>query len=203
MLWGIVLVLAFLTVILPFQGHGWGYRYLHPNLGSFALLAGIGYQRLAASARERADGLVIILSALTVLGSTPYLLSNMREFIRPHVILDRHIGMQTADFVLVDTQRFGASSDASWATDGRDEVRNRPDLTNRPLRISSMGIDEGQAAELCRRGTVSTVSLLDMRRLGLRINIPGRNPAFDGLTRVLESGGCLRTPAVAKPAVRR
>jgi hypothetical protein len=42
LLLGIVLWLAIVTLLLPYQGLGWGFRYLSPYLGSFALLAGLG-----------------------------------------------------------------------------------------------------------------------------------------------------------------
>ena len=40
---GIALTLAVVLVVMPFQGHGWGYRYLHGLLGSIALLAAQGW----------------------------------------------------------------------------------------------------------------------------------------------------------------
>ena len=40
---GIALTLAVVLVVMPFQGHGWGYRYLHGMLGSIALFAAQGW----------------------------------------------------------------------------------------------------------------------------------------------------------------
>src|SRR5205085_7955168 len=39
---GILLLFLAMLVLLPWQGHGWGYRYLHGFLGSLCLLAGHG-----------------------------------------------------------------------------------------------------------------------------------------------------------------
>jgi len=40
---GLVLTLLAMFMLLPYQGHGWGYRYLHGLIGSAALLGGYGW----------------------------------------------------------------------------------------------------------------------------------------------------------------
>lgn len=191
MLWGIAFGTAFMAFILPYQGHGWGYRYLHPYLGSFALLAGLGYQRLAVCAPKRAEGAFVALSALTVLGSFPHLLWQTREFARVHVVLDRHIAAQPADIVMIDTDPTEKTSDGSWGINAVDEVRNDPDLTDRPLRVSSRNMNERLAAGLCQRGTVSAVSRRDMHKLGFGLNVPAENPRFSSLVQAIAKRGCL------------
>jgi hypothetical protein len=42
----LLLPLAVMTAILPYQGHGFGYRYLHAQMGDAALLGAYGWQRL-------------------------------------------------------------------------------------------------------------------------------------------------------------
>jgi hypothetical protein len=192
MLAGIILTTTFVGFVLPFQGHGWGYRYLQPCLGSFALLAGIGYQQLRDEAPARTDGVVIVLTLATLLGSVPLLIGQARAFTRPHVLLDRHIAAQKTDFVLVDTEPRTPTIDGRWAVNAVDEVRNDPDLTNRPLRFSSRALDGPMVAELCRRGTVSSVDWHDMHRLGFGANVIGSGRRFDDLVGVLRAGGCLR-----------
>lgn len=191
MLWGIAAGVAFVALVLPYQGHGWGYRYLHPYLGSFALLAGLGYQRLAAGAPRRTEGMVALLTVLTLVGSMPTLLWHTREFTRPHVALERYIAARDADFVLVDTDPPKTATDGQWAINAVDQVRNDPDLTNRPLRFSSRAMDLRLTAKLCELGSVSVVSRQEMRRLGFGLNVPVLNPRFEQLTLVLEQGGCL------------
>src|SRR3546814_3296202 len=34
-------------LLLVYQGHGWGYRYLHGLIGAFCLLGGFGWMRLS------------------------------------------------------------------------------------------------------------------------------------------------------------
>src|SRR3546814_1349670 len=38
-------------LLLVYQGHGWGYRYLHGLIGAFCLLGGFGWMRLSRPER--------------------------------------------------------------------------------------------------------------------------------------------------------
>jgi hypothetical protein len=190
LIWGIAGFIPFVTIVLPFQGHGWGYRYLHGYLGSLALLAGLGYHRLASSARERADGFVLALSALTVGGSIPLLSYHAYAFEALHVRLERYIQAQPVDFVLIDTE-VSPSTDGRWAVNAIDHVRNQPDLGNRPLRFSSRNMRSDAVIELCRRGSVRLITRADMHRVGFALNVPVRSPRFDRLTAPLSDRSCL------------
>ena len=188
---GIAGLLVVVTIILPYQGHGWGYRYLHPFLGSFALLAGIGYRRLAASEGAKADGMVLVLTALTFVAALPLLFARTHAFVAPHVALERVVAGQRTDFVLIDTE--GApSTDGRWTANAIDHVRNAPDLGNRPLRFSSRNMDRPRLVELCRRGTISLITRADMHRAGFALNTPLRNSRFEALTAILAGRPCLR-----------
>ena len=46
--------------------------------------------------------------------------------------------------------------------DARDQVRNRADLTNRPLIFASSLLNNAQLAELCARGSVTWVGATDI-----------------------------------------
>lgn len=187
---GIGIAILAITIILPYQGHGWGYRYLHPFLGSFALLAGVGYRRLALSNPRRTDGMFITLTLLTLFGSMPLLFARTSQFVAPHAALERKIARTNADFVLIDTEAARAL-DGRWAINAIDHVRNHPDLTNRPLRFSSRAVDAKAVRALCRRGTVSVVTRSDMRVVGFGLNLPISSPRFEHLTRLLAEEGCL------------
>jgi len=190
----IALMVAFVGLVLPYQGHGWGYRYLQPCQGSVALLAGMGYRQLRQEMPRRADGTIIVLTLLTMFGSIPLLLAQARAFTRPHVLLDRAIAARPGDFVLVDTEQRTPTTDGRWAINAVDEVRNDPDLTNRPLRLSSRAMSPAMVAALCRRGTVSVVDWHDMHRVGFGRNVTGSGQRFDKLKGVLRTGGCLVGP---------
>ena len=79
------------------QGYGWGYRYLHGYIGSFALLAGFGW----ASMRRvdmRAIGVSVVVAVLT--GS--FLMMRVHDYVAPYAASHRLIMASDADVVLVD-----------------------------------------------------------------------------------------------------
>lgn len=170
---GIVLTILFCGLILPLQGHGWGYRYLAPLLGSFALLGGLGYRRWRADAPVVADGVVMALSALT-----PFFMAATmwwaHQFVLPHVRLDTVIAAKNADMVLVDTE---------WPRQAVDQVRNLPDLSNRPLRLSSVALDGAALARLCREGSIALITRRDIRAAGYELYFGERSPAFEAKVR--------------------
>jgi len=53
LLLGLVLTTAAMFVLLPYQGHGWGYRYLHGLLGSAVLLAAWTWDGLLRGLSDR------------------------------------------------------------------------------------------------------------------------------------------------------
>jgi hypothetical protein len=191
MLLGIGIWLIFVGFTLPYQGHGWGYRYLHPYLGSFALLAGLGYQQLALKAPQRTDGMVIVLSSLTLVAAMPILMLHARWFTQPQVHLDRFSAKKKSDFVVIDTELPKSTNDGRWAISAVDEVRNDPDLANRPLRLASRALNREMAVALCRRGTVSMVGWPEMHKLGFGLNVIGSERRFDAMATLFRTQGCL------------
>jgi hypothetical protein len=177
LLFGIALWIAFVTVTIPWQGHGWGYRYLHPYLGSFALLAGYGYRELRAAIGRRADGFVLTLSGVTSLLTIPLLFTAAHRFIEPYLAVERLITTQRTPMVLVDTYLL-PTNDGRWGGNAIEDVRNLPDLSNRPLRFSSLGMTPELLAGLCRRGKVTLVTRADQRRVGLALSTSENSPLF-------------------------
>lgn len=142
---GIVLTLLMRTLLLPYQGHGWGYRSVHGLIGNAALLAGFGYLHWAKQNRERADGTVSLFAGATAFIVLPFLLWSAHQFVAPYAKLSKAIERQPSDFVVVDTDS---------SRDAVDQVRNRADLTNRPLVFASSSMGNSQLTELCVRGSV-------------------------------------------------
>lgn len=149
---GIVLMLLMRTILLPYQGHGWGYRSLHGMIGSFAILAGYGYTHWAKSDRERADGTVALFAAATA-ALLPFLLWSAHHFTAPYARLSAAIERQPTDYVILDTESTLAAI---------DQVRNRADLTNRPLVLASHRLSNAQLRELCAKGSVTWVDGSDI-----------------------------------------
>ncbi|MGZ2411721.1 hypothetical protein ACUXST_001118 [Sphingomonas sp. F9_3S_D5_B_2] len=182
LLLGICLWLAFITVVIPFQGHGWGFRYLHPYLGSFALLAGYGYEELRAVTGRRADGLVLALSGVTAVVTIPLLLAATYRFVQPYVALERLVAAQQAPMVLIDTTP-RPTMDGRWAGNAIETVRNLPDLSNRPLRISSININSDLLVRLCGRGRIALITRADQHSVSFASNGAPDSPSFDKLVR--------------------
>jgi hypothetical protein len=196
---GIALWLIFLTVVLPYQGHGWGYRYLHPYLGSFALLAGYGYRELSRKIGTKADGMVLTLSGVTAAAAIPLLLAATYRFVQPHVALERVIASQNTPIVLIDTE-VSPGVDGRWAPNAVDHVRNQPDLSNRPLRLSSRHISPEQLLRLCSSAPITIVTRAEQQRVGFAWNVPEPSPRFENLVAAVRQQSPTCFKAVVMPA---
>jgi hypothetical protein len=174
LLLGISLWLAFITILIPFQG------YFHPYLGSFALLAGYGYQELRATIGRRIDGFVLILSGVTAVLTIPLLFTATYKFIQPFVALERLVATQPTPMVLIDTYSRPTKS-GRWTGSAIEVVRNAPDLSNRPLRFSSRAMSPELLEGLCRRGKVTLITRSDPRRVGFAFDGPRDGPWFTEL----------------------
>jgi hypothetical protein len=155
---GVILTTAVLAFLLPYQGHGWGYRYLHGLIGNCALLGAYGWRDF--SQRQEVRSFVAIGSAATLLGSLPFLVWQAHSFVRPYALVNRMIERTNADIVVVE------SGGSNFAV---DEVRNRPDLTNRPIRLASDALNPSDIARLCSRGSIAFVDGRHMEALGVGI----------------------------------
>lgn len=83
------------------QGYGWGYRYLHGFIGSFALLAGYGWAALRApvgTARAPLLAASVLVSGLT----GGFLMMRAQAYVAPYAAAHRLILSDAADVVLVD-----------------------------------------------------------------------------------------------------
>jgi hypothetical protein len=179
---GVVLTVIGMMVLLPSQGHGWGYRYIHPVVGNILILAGYGYRLAAANEKKLADRLVVLLAAGTLLVALPFLLWTTRSFVSPYAKLTELISNQKTDFVIVDTQSPSAAI---------DQVRNKADLTNRPLVFSSKNLSAAQAMTICQRGSVTLISRKEFDLTGFYPNQPHR-ATFNAIEKQLEGQGCMR-----------
>lgn len=136
---------ATVTLVMAYQGHGWGYRYWHAILPGILLLCGFGFREWYRSAAIPAERGAVILGATSLL-LLPFLLIAANRFVAPYAALSAMIGRQQADFVILETDPPGSAI---------DQVRNRADLTNRPLVFASGALTQDKVDELCRRGSVT------------------------------------------------
>ncbi|WP_445192408.1 hypothetical protein ACT009_00230 [Sphingomonas sp. Tas61C01] len=179
---GLMLTIGAMAFLLPYQGHGWGYRYLHGVLGNILLLAGYGYCELARSDRPRADG----LAATLAIGTVPiiaWLLVTTHLFVQPYARLATLIERQSTDFAIIDTEEPRSAV---------DQVNNRPDLSNRPLTFASDRMTPVLLIRLCDRGTVTLIHHGFFHAAGFALDLPEKSPRFDRRVATLIGRECVR-----------
>lgn len=128
------------------QGYGWGYRYLHGFIGSFALLAGYGWAGLRAPegwARGRLLGGSLLVSVLTGI----FLMARAHDYVAPYAAAHRRILASPADVVLVDPRG------GRFVT---DLVRGRGGAPlERPVVMNIGMLGEARVDALCARHSVA------------------------------------------------
>jgi hypothetical protein len=160
---GIMATLGLVLVVLPYQGHGWGYRYLHGFLGSLALLAAQGWISVTErDANTQRNPVPVWLSsiALSVLVLLPWRAYQVHAFVAPYAGANEAIENSHADVVIVDVIDI-------WF--GVDLVRNDPFLRGSPKVMSLFNIKEDKLRELCGRYDVAIFDRQDAPRFGLRV----------------------------------
>ena len=191
---GLLLTLAAMLVLLPWQGLGWGYRYWHGLIGSLCLLAGYGWISVAAEARRR-HFVLVVGTAVSLVAMVPIQLAFAHDYAAPRARAYALIASADADVVLVVP-----------AEDLFDDlVRNAPDLSNRPKVMDLRRLDAIRVRALCRR---YRVALFDIRH-GARVGLPSnasRCPCADPQYVLASAGGAApiqgNRSASSAPAVR-
>jgi len=159
---GLALTLAAMFILLPYQGHGWGYRYLHGLIGSLSLLAGYGWIALSERATRNdmatARAMLAIGSAVAWLVLLPAHAKQAHDFVMPYARAADAIEHTATDLVVIDK---------SGLLFAEDLVRNDPFLRHRPKVLDLTLLDEANLADLCARYSISMFG----RRQGLAFGI--------------------------------
>ncbi|MEY2943045.1 MAG: hypothetical protein RLY97_1059, partial [Pseudomonadota bacterium] len=136
---GFIAPAMMMAIILPYQGHGWGYRYLHGVIGNAALLGAYGWRHLAAWHTRLHGQLRPIMLRVTVAGLVvilPVQMAMAHHFIAPFAHANARITASGADYAII------GADDGPFAL---DLVLNRPNLSNRPIRLVAGEIDDPEA----------------------------------------------------------
>jgi hypothetical protein len=169
-------------LLLPYQGHGWGFRYMHGVIGNACLLGGYGWswlERRGQSLRRPMQ----LGTAATLLISLPVHATMARQFAEPFAIVSREAALAPA-IVIVDDEA---------APYGKDVVINLPDLTNRPIRLEGSMLQPADLAPLCRG---RSLTFLDAPALAPILELFGRpvpaapTPHQAALKRAAKAAGC-------------
>jgi hypothetical protein len=138
---GLAITVIAMLFILAFQGHGWGYRYLHGFLGSVCLLAAFAWVQLVEPRRaDRAWAALGAATALSVLVAFPVRAMQVSTLIAPFARAHDAIEASNADVVVVDPM-------GVWY--GQDLVRNDPFLASGPKVMSLGALDADKVQYLC------------------------------------------------------
>lgn len=174
---GIVLTLAAMFVLLPYQGSGWGYRYIHGLIASLALLSAFAWVRMTGdnggrSARSVAWSAFLGLTAFSVLVLVPVHAVQVHKTHAPYANAVAAMKRSKFDAIVVDTTSIFY---------GNDLVRNDPDLADHP-RVFDFGmLDAALIEKLCARSKVAVFSGADAARYGIVVTDPSDHPERERL----------------------
>lgn len=138
------------------QGYGWGYRYLHGFIGSFALLAGFGWIGL-----RRADSRTLWASVLVAVLTGSFLMARAHDYVAPYAAAHRRIMGSGADVVLVDPRGGRYVTDVVRGRDGEP--------LGRPVVMSLLMLRTADVDRLCERFDVAIFDIRDFAPLGVGI----------------------------------
>jgi hypothetical protein len=162
---GILLTLAAMFILLPFQGHGWGYRYLHGLIGSAALLSGYGWIVLSERTTEdeisKGRMVIAICSAFALFVLLPIHAIQAHYFVLPYFKASEAIARAPTDVVVIDTSRLMYAEDL---------VRNDPFLRNHPKVLDLLNLSKEDIERLCSRYSGATFDYDQAIDLGMMSN---------------------------------
>jgi len=132
--------------LMPDQGHGWGYRYLHGLIGPIALIAAYGGAKLLSAAKNDRNviflGMVAMASVFVML---PLRAWQIRGEVTPYFEATAFAGSQDADVVIVDSKRIFI---------GGDIGRNSAVALARPVQMRLTILSVAQIGKLCEDHSV-------------------------------------------------
>jgi len=162
---GLLLTLLAMFILLPYQGHGWGYRYVHGLIGSAALLGGYGWVALSSRMTEDEIGasraMLAICSAVALLVLLPARIMQAHDFVWPYFKASNAIERAPADVVIVDKSRLLFAEDL---------VRNDPFLRNRPKVLDLTNLSNANIEHLCMHYSVAIFDYGQATALGITPN---------------------------------
>lgn len=160
------------------QGYGWGYRYLHGFIGSFALLAGFGWIGL-----RRSDSRALWASVLVALLTGSFLMARAHDYVAPYAAAHRRIMASGADVVLVDPRGGRYVTDIVRGRDGEP--------LGHPVTLNLAMLDAADVDRLCDRFDVALFDIRDFAPLGVGV-VPWGSIHVAALRDRMERRGCGR-----------
>lgn len=156
--WSAVISLIPYIILMPSQGHGWGYRYLHQVLGNLALIAAFGWSVANSRGWLQHMRFVTVIAFAGFLLGVPLRLVQTEAFVRPFAVTMETLQARPVDVVIVNSREM-------WY--GNDLVRNDPLIGNSPVILAMAHLDPKRLAELCAKYTVSYEDSDTLRGTGM------------------------------------
>ena len=136
---GMVLTILVMALLLPNQGHGFGYRYLHGLIGNGILLAMYGWKALGNQTGQWRT-LVLRTPAAGALVILPVQALMAHDFYAASARVSARLATINADYVVLGRKDVATSVDL---------VHNSPYLGGRPLRLLRDELNDGTIAAIC------------------------------------------------------
>ena len=149
-----------------YQGYGWGFRYMHGQIGALCLLAGFGWSAVTRPG-DRAAGNLLAAGTILSLIAGGWLLYDSEHFVRGYARSMAAIRAAKADVVLVDIRG------GYYLT---DLVRFRDGRLGRPAVMALHMVDDRQLDRLC---ATYSVALADRSLFG-PLGVHPVSPIFPG-----------------------
>ena len=176
-----------------YQGYGWGFRYMHGQIGALCLLAGLGW-RAAVPQGARGAMTLVGASVLLSLAAGGWLLADTERYVRGYARTMAAIRAADADAVLVDLRGGYYMTDLVRFDEGR---------LRRPAILALQMLNRRQLEQLCATKRVAIMDHRQFWRLGVE-PIPPRFPGSETIEQrrdILAAMGCGR-PVIAMPDAR-
>ena len=189
---GVGLTFFVMMVILPYQGHGFGYRYLHGLIGNIIVLAISGWVSMGSKLPQWR--MIMCRASLgTVLILIPLQLFFAHRFYDAYARPARQISAIDADYAIIN------ASNAPFAA---DLVLNRPALDNRPIRLIAEEVDPELRQKLCASGArIAIVPDSYLRPINDYFGIASskREAGQEKSAQIFSRAGCRIVPLLAPP----
>ena len=179
-----LLPIAVMLLIMPFQGNGFGYRYIHGVVGSGILLAVYGWRHMRAR-EENIRPLLVRSVAMTLVLIFPLQIWMAHASYSAFASVEARVATSGADYFAV------GGEDTSFSG---DLVINKPDLSNRPIRLYAEALRGPFIANICRpQPQIALPTTRFFRPIDAYFGAqpdPGADRRIEQLKPTLEAAGC-------------
>jgi hypothetical protein len=198
---GVVLTIGTMLLLMPAQGHGWGYRYLHGLIGSLALIGTAGWVQMERLHGQAFRQPVMMCFAMTLAAVIPARAILIERTIAPWLRATEVAMAMPADVVIVDSMTISY---------GYEIPRSGPYAAERPVVMMMEALSADQIRRLCGKYRVAYYGAAEARETGIPtrtfeealVMAPEMEKAmgqtaeeYEEKYRVLTSGTCTRLPA--------